>query len=37
VKNFAQGVELSTGVEEYEDVKNILLDLGVVPIGGYSE
>jgi len=37
VKNFAQGVELSTGVEEYDDVKNILLDLGVAPIGGHGE
>ncbi|MHC1631149.1 MAG: DNA-directed RNA polymerase subunit B'' [Methanotrichaceae archaeon] len=37
VKNFAQGVELSTGVEDYEDVKKALFDLGVVPVGGHSE
>jgi DNA-directed RNA polymerase subunit B" len=37
VKNFAQGVELSTGVEDYEDVKKMLLDLEVVPVGGRVE
>jgi len=37
VKNFAQGVELSTGVEDYEDVKRMLLDLDVVAAGGRFE
>ncbi|HPE63929.1 MAG TPA: DNA-directed RNA polymerase subunit B'' [Methanothrix sp.] len=37
VKNFAQGVELSTGVEDYEDVKRMLLDLEVAPVGGRFE
>jgi len=37
VKNFAQGVELSTGVEDYEDVKKRFMDLDVVPVGDYSE
>ncbi len=32
-----QGVELSTGVEDYEDVKRMLLDLEVVPVGGRYE
>lgn len=36
VKNFAQAVELSTGVEDYNDVKKMLLDLGVTPVGGFS-
>ncbi len=34
VKNFAQAVELSKGVEDYEDVKKMLIDLGVVRVGG---
>lgn len=34
VKNFAQAVELSKGVEDYEDVKKMLVDLGVVQVGG---
>jgi DNA-directed RNA polymerase subunit B" len=34
VKNFAQAVELSKGVEGYEDVKKMLVDLGVVSLGG---
>jgi DNA-directed RNA polymerase subunit B" len=34
VKNFAQAVELSKGVEDYEDIKKMLIDLGVVPVGG---
>jgi DNA-directed RNA polymerase subunit B" len=34
VKNFAQAVELSKGVEDYNDIKKILVDLGVVPVGG---
>jgi len=37
VKNFAQGVELSTGVEGYEDVKRLFTDLGVVSPGDYGE
>jgi len=36
VKNFAQGVELSTGVEYYDDIKKTLSYLGVVPAGGHS-
>jgi hypothetical protein len=27
-------VELSKGVEDYEDIKKMLFDLGVVPVGG---
>jgi DNA-directed RNA polymerase subunit B" len=34
VKNFAQAVELSKGVDDYEDIKRMLLDLGVAPVGG---
>jgi DNA-directed RNA polymerase subunit B" len=34
VKNFAQAVELSKGIEDYEDVKKMLVDLSVVPVGG---
>jgi DNA-directed RNA polymerase subunit B" len=34
VKNFAQAVELSKGVEEYEDIKRMLYDIGVVQVGG---
>jgi DNA-directed RNA polymerase subunit B" len=34
VKNFAQAVELSTGVEDYEDIKKMLTDIGLVPVGG---
>jgi DNA-directed RNA polymerase subunit B" len=34
VKNFAQAVELSKGVEDYNDIKKIVFDLGVVPVGG---
>jgi len=34
VKNFAQAVELSKGVDDYEDIKKILMDFGVVPVGG---
>lgn len=37
VKNFAQAVELSTGVEDYDDVKKMLIDLGVTPAGGFSD
>jgi len=36
VKNFAQGVELSKGVEDYEEVKTMLINLGVRPVGGYG-
>jgi len=36
VKNFAQAVELSKGVEDYNDIKKIVFDLGVVPVGGNS-
>jgi len=36
VKNFAQAVELSKGVEEYDDIKKMLLDLGVLQVGGYG-
>ncbi len=36
VKNFAQAVELSKGVEDYEDVKKMLVDLGVIQVGGNS-
>ncbi len=34
VKNFAQGVELSKGVEYYDDIKKTLSYLGVKPVGG---
>jgi DNA-directed RNA polymerase subunit B" len=34
VKNFAQAVELSKGVEDYEDIKRMLFDLGVAQVGG---
>ncbi|MCJ7443910.1 MAG: DNA-directed RNA polymerase subunit B'' [Methanotrichaceae archaeon] len=34
VKNFAQAVELSKGIANYEDVKKIIVDLGVVHVGG---
>jgi hypothetical protein len=27
-------VELSKGVDDYEDIKKILMDYGVVPVGG---
>ena len=36
VKNFAQAVELSTGVEDYEDIKKMLFSLGVTKVGGYG-
>ena len=34
VKNFAQGVELSKGVDDAEDIKKILMDLGIISVGG---
>jgi DNA-directed RNA polymerase subunit B" len=34
VKNFAQGVELSKGIDDSEDIKKILMDLGVISVGG---
>jgi DNA-directed RNA polymerase subunit B" len=34
VKNFAQGVELSKGADDSDNMKKILADLGVVSVGG---
>ncbi|HNX40193.1 MAG TPA: DNA-directed RNA polymerase subunit B'', partial [Methanothrix sp.] len=34
VKNFAQGVELSKGADDSANIKKILLDLGVIAVGG---
>jgi len=34
VKNFAQGVELSKGADDSENIKKILQDLGVIAVGG---
>jgi DNA-directed RNA polymerase subunit B" len=34
VKNFAQGVELSKGADDSVNIKKILMDLGVISVGG---
>jgi hypothetical protein len=34
VKNFAQGVELSKGADDADNIKKILMDLGVISVGG---
>jgi hypothetical protein len=34
VKNFAQGVEFSKGAVDLGNVKKILMDLGVISVGG---
>jgi len=34
VKNFAQGVELSKGADDSASIKKILMDLGVIAVGG---
>jgi len=36
VKNFAQAVELSKGTEDYEDVRRMLYEMGVIPMGDYD-
>ncbi|MBN1323373.1 MAG: DNA-directed RNA polymerase subunit B'' [Methanotrichaceae archaeon] len=36
VKNFAQAVELSKGTEDYEDVRRMLYEMGVIPMGDYG-